>query len=857
MIRESWMNGWERRCLSTKGAFAPVRLPDDAMLSEPRGPQSLGGANTGWYAGWDYEYRKVFTLPQEETMAGNETDDPKRQAGSKAMAPKESRILCFDGVYHRAQVFVNGKLAAERPNGYVPFSVDLGPYLQAGENEVRVIAKNADQPNSRWYTGTGIYRPVYLLRGAAEHLIPGALQVRTVSEKKRWIEVSAAATAAGTVRLRVLDGEGELMAEKEIALTAASSSSASSSSSAFSADSTSSAADVLAAGPGSSSSSPRFAGTVRMSVPEAELWDVEHPVLYTLVAELVSDTAVVDTDSLRFGIRSLHWDAERGLQLNGRRCLLLGGCIHHDNGLLGARTYAEAERRRVRILKACGYNAIRMAHNPCSRELLDACDEEGMLVMDELTDSWTMHKTPFDYVCDFQKWWQADLAAMVQKDFSHPCVVLYSTGNEVAETARKEGIELTGQMTEFLHRLDPTRPVTCGINIFFNFLSSMGLGVYSDEKAQADLQAQRQAAESAAAGKKKSAPVGSEFYNTLATVMGDKFMKFGATLPPSDWKTREAFTQMDIAGYNYGIWRYRHDLKKYPQRLILGTETFCKDAALFYDIARENPRILGDFVWSAWEYLGETGPGAAEFDDYRGEESETVTGDNGRIDLLGKPRAEARYTQVVFEQDPGPFIAVQPVYEDKVPAITGWKLTKALESWNYPGCEGRKARIEVFARAHRVRLCLNGREIGTRRVQGCRVQFSCPWEAGELTAVSLDEQGREIARRSLSSGSGEPRLCIETEENTGNLRFVHLTFKDGDGLWTPQERHQLRVEVTGGELLGLGSAAPYKKGNYTDDHTETYFGEAMAVVLLLEEAEAPGQIRVYVDGAKEPVIGEI
>ena len=204
----------------------------------------------------------------------------------------------------------------------------------------------------------------------------------------------------------------------------------------------------------------------------------------------------------------------------------------------------------------------------------------------------------------FEDWWQQDLADMVAKDYNHPCVILYSTGNEVSETAQPRGIELTGRMTRWLHQLDDTRPVTCGVNIFFNLLSSLGFGVYSDEKADAQ----------ARTGKKKA--VGSEFYNTLAGLLGDKAMKLGATLHGCDVKTRDAYANMDIAGYNYGILRYRHDLKKYPQRLILGTETFCNDAYRFWELARTEPRILGDFVWAGMDYLGEVGGGSWEYADY-------------------------------------------------------------------------------------------------------------------------------------------------------------------------------------------------------------------------------------------------
>lgn len=392
---------------------------------------------------------------------------------------------------------------------------------------------------------------------------------------------------------------------------------------------------------------------------------------------------------------------------------------------------------------------------------------------------------------------------------------MYSTGNEVAETAQKKGIALTGEMTNYLHSLDSTRPVTCGINIFFNFLSSIGLGVYSDDKAEksaenAEKFAAEQAKKAAAAKpEKKKKPVGSEFYNTLACLVGDYFMKCGATLYPCDLKTRDAYANMDIAGYNYGIFRYKHDLKKYPNRLILGSETFCKDAYSFWEIAKKNKRIIGDFVWAGWDYIGEVGDGAAEYSDYKFEDPSTrMTGGNGRIDLNGKPRAEAAYTKVAFERETGPFIAVDPVYQKEKLRLTGWQLTKALESWAWGGCSGEPAKVEVYARAAQVELFINGKSVGKKNVKKCRANFNTTYEDGEITAVSYDEKGKEINRYSLQTAEKETILQVRPEEKSvkpEGLAFVQLQYTDAKGIWKPMEKHNLKVTVENGILKGLGS----------------------------------------------------
>lgn len=783
MKKVDFNTNWSCRCLSSGGEEFPVTLPHDAMRSEARTEKSRGENNIGWYSGGDYEYRKVFHMPEDYR--------------DKAV------LIEFEGVYHNAEVFINGKQIMTRPYGYTNFYVNTEGTLRCGEeNEIRVIARNADQPNSRWYSGTGIYRPVYLWTGEEQHIPVNGLRIHTVSYEPAVIETEVLTSTAGKVHIEIFDGE-ETVAEKE-------------------ADSDGRAA-------------------VRITIPDAKLWNCDTPSLYRCRASFGEDTVEEN-----FGIRLLEWNKDAGLAINGKRVILRGACIHHDNGLLGACAFPEAEERKVRILKENGYNALRSAHNPCSKAILDACDRLGMLMMDEYVDVWYIHKTENDYVDHLPKWWKQDLKDMVEKDYNHPSVILYSTGNEVSETAQKKGIELTGEFTRYLHSLDGTRPVTCGINIFFNFLSSIGFGVYSDDKAKKNAQAAERKAKIAeknarteekdtqAAGKKKK-PVGSEFYNTLACLAGDYFMKCGATLYPCDLKTRGAFANMDIAGYNYGIFRYLHDLKKYPDRLILGTETFCKDAYSFWEKAKKNTRILGDFVWAGMDYIGETGEGAAEYSDYKEENPACrMTGGNGRVDLLGKPRAEAAFTRVAFEQEKGPLIAVNPVYQKEKLNLTGWQLTKALESWSWRGCAGQTAAVEVYARAAEVELLVNGKAVGRKSYKNtCRRVFKTKYENGEITAVSYDAMGRVIGRQTLKTAGRETelRICPEEQEvKPGQLVFIPLQYTDADGIWKPMVKERLRVSVENGTLMGLGSANAYVKGNYAADETDTYYGEAMAVV---------------------------
>lgn len=433
MKKIDFNKNWTCKCLTRDEEPYSVTLPHDAMRSEPRTEESLSEGNSGWYLGGDYEYTKHVFVPSE-------------YSGKKV-------LIEFESVYHNAEVYINGKKAAYRPYGYTNFYVDTEGLLKyEAQNEIRVIARNSDQPNSRWYSGTGIYRPVYLWTGDKKYIPVNGIKIHTVSYMPAVIEVEIKTSCPGMLNVGILDKEHTVLTEK-----------------------------IENTGKPS---------VFRMEIPDAKLWDCDHPNLYTLRATFGEDV-VEET----FGIRLLEWSPENGLTINGKREILRGACVHHDNGVLGACTYPEAEERRVRILKENGYNAIRSSHYPCSKDLLDACDHQGMLVMDEYVDVWYIHKTKYDYVDYLQEWWQQDLKDMVEKDYNHPSVIMYSTGNEVAETAQKKGIELTGKMTDHLHKLDPYRPVTCGINIFFNFLSSMGMGVYSDDKAEKSAQSAKQEVE--------------------------------------------------------------------------------------------------------------------------------------------------------------------------------------------------------------------------------------------------------------------------------------------------------------------------------------------------------------------------
>ena len=768
MRRNDWNDGWYRKHLQTNEEPQPVRIPDDAMLCEPRTAKAMGGLNVGWFEGRDYAYSKTFELT-EDRLAG-------------------ALLLEFEGVYRKAEVYVNGEKAAFRPYGYTNFYVDLKPFAKVGKNEIEVRAYNADQPNSRWYSGAGIYRPVALWTAPVDHIEVNGVKVRTLSLDPATVEVAVKTTGKGVVKVELLDDE-----------------------------------TVLASIEGTER-------TFTLTAENVTPWSADVPKLYTCRVTYGEDEAVVP-----FGFRTLAWGKD-GLLVNGKREILRGACVHHDNGILGAKCDPDALERRIRILKENGYNALRSAHNPCSKTALEICDRLGVYVMDEYIDHWYIHKTMYDYVDFFIDWWQQDMRDMVDKDYNHPSVILYSTGNEVAETAQPKGIQLAKDMTAFLHELDGTRPVTCGVNIFFNFLNHIGFGQYSDEKAKKEAE---RAAKAKAEGKQaKESSTGSKFFNDLAGIVGADFMKIGATLHGSDVTTRESFANMDIAGYNYGEKRYKKDLKNYPDRLILGSETFCFDAYRFWELSKDNPRLIGDFVWAGTDYLGEVMVGSWEYGDYAKNFNAGlgwISAGSGRIDLTGKPLGEALYTRVALERENGPYIAVRPLCHEGKHSPSAWKMTNAMPSWSWRGCEGKIAEIEVYARAARIELRLNDKAVGSKRFDGkdCLFRFKIPYQNGVLEAIAYNEQGDEIGRDTLKTAELRTVLTAESETATvrrDHLAFIRVRYADAYGTTKPALRGILTATVTGGTLEAFGSACPFYEYDYRGNVADTYYGEALAIV---------------------------
>ena len=777
----------------------PVTLPHDAMLSGGRDASSPTGSAGAFFQAGVYEYEKTIDIPAE---------------GGPATA-----ILEFEGVMRGAKVYVNDVEAGGAAYGYIPFRVNLGAYVTpGGANVIRVVADNSAQPASRWYAGGGIYRPVWLWSGGKTVIAPDGVRVTTRSIDPPSAEVEVRTLGAQTAQ--------DLTARVEIQIC----------------DAAPVCAEISIGADGRAKAV--------IDLPGAGLWSEETPNLYTCRVVLMDNGRIIDTAETLFGLRQVSWSSE-GLFINGKDTLLRGGCVHHDNGLLGAASFDVSEYRRVKKLKEAGYNAIRSSHNPCSRAMLEACDALGVYLIDEGWDMWYNHKNPYDYAPDWRANHLADLKAMVDRDYNHPSVIMYSIGNEVSEPAKEEGVAAAKEMVEYLHGLDATRAVTGGFNLMIITQAKAGQGIYDDEKGGRK--------EDEAGGMPQIPDMNSTVFNMITNQVGTG-MNHAADSKEADEATSPCLDLLDIAGYNYASGRYPMEGEAHPGRVLYGSETFPQDIAKNWTMVKEYPYLVGDFMWTAWDYLGEAGIGAWAYTEdgmVFDKPYPWIIADCGAFDILGNPGAPAAHAKAAWGRDERPWIGTQPVnHPGIVPSKAVWRGSNAIASWAWSGCDGNEAVIEVYSSAPSVEVFLNGESLGKADTAECKASFTAAYAPGALEAVAYDAEGAETGRSRLVSAKGElsvqlaaekpetafDDICsIENEEDIAGeiwdcrasdreIVYVNVAIADADGVVESNADAALTASVTGGELLAFGSANPRTEEDYLSGTFTTYYGRAQAIV---------------------------
>lgn len=698
-----------------------VDLPHDWSIEDLPGTSSpftqsaisqVGGGFTIGGTAW---YRKSFTVPVT-------------QKGKRL-------IIQFDGVYMNSTVFINGHDLGTHPYGYTSFWYDITDKIKFGQKNIIAVEVKNEGQNTRWYSGSGIYRHVWLKVTDPVHIAQWGTFITTpdVNTKAAKVNIKTnvvnetAADQKVKLVTKILDQKNVIIATVQ-------------------------AEESIKAG-------ALFEFKKDIDIANPELWSCESPTLYTAVTEIYADGKLADEERTNFGIRKISFDTENGFQLNGKTVKLKGGCVHNDNGPLGSKTYDRAEERKVELLKASGFNAIRCAHNPPAPALLAACDRLGMLVIDEAFDAWKYGKNPYDYHLYFNDWWKKDITSMVTRDYNHPSIIMWSIGNEVQEKGTPEGAQTAKLLANYTRELDATRVVTSAVN----------------------------------------------------DIREDKDPYFAA---------------LDVSGYNYAVNSYGHeastyeaDHKRIPGRIMFGTESFPLESFGNWMEVTDHPYVLGDFVWTSFDYIGEASigwlgyPQGTSFFPW----NLAYCGD---IDICGWKRAQSYYRDAlwkenqlsIFVSSPKPSFALNP----KTASWSKWNWYDVVADWNWKGYENKPLTVNVYSSCPQVELFLNNRSLGkkeTNRATRFTATWDVPYQPGELKAIGYD--GDKKVNTSILRTAGEPseiKLSADRTKlkaNNQDLSYITVELTDPKGNLNPRANNLVHFKVEGpGTIAGVGNANP-------------------------------------------------
>lgn len=758
-------------------AWLTIDLPHDFSIMdlpgedtpEQIGPftkQSPGGNHTGHVLGGTGWYRKTFV-----------TDENDRN---------KIFTLQFDGVYMETEVWVNGRPMGSHKNGYTPFSYNITSALrQPGEENLIAVKVDNIGRNSRWYSGSGIYRNVYLTVTDPVHIPQWGTYITTleISADAARINIETTirnrepADATTHVTINIRDKKGKIVGSvnEETRVEAQ--------------------AD--------------YSFQKQLTVDSPLLWSIDTPNLYTAEILLQRDGKTVDAYHQTFGIRTIEFTAEKGFLLNGQSVLLKGACLHHDNGFLGAAAIDRAEYRRVELMKKNGYNAIRCSHNPPSEAFLNACDQLGILVIDEFTDMWDLYKNPNDYSRFFNTHWEDDLTRMMLRDRNHPSIIMWSIGNEIPKMNLEEGVRIGRMLADKVKQLDATRAVTEGVPSF---------------------------------------------------------------LIHGGWKNTNAyFDLLDVCGYNYMRSVYASDHQHYPHRIMYGSESYPGEAYEYWKAVEDNPYVIGDFVWTAMDYIGEVSVASSKYvkerntlqlqtrdgipegtnpilifdmmEKYSASKWPEYLSWCGDLDIIGEKKPQGHYRDILWDRSIIEMNVHEPMPEGYIEDLSLWGWPREWSSWTWHGNEGQPLQVRVFTKAPQVKLELNGQVIGEKTLSESDkyiATFDVPYQPGKLTAIALAD-GKETGRKELLT-TGDPqsiRLTVDRETisaDRNDLAFVKIEVVDKDGLVVPVSTAKVEIAVTGnGELVASGNADPAGIESANKPVLNVFRGQAQAIIRPFEK----------------------
>lgn len=726
-----------------------VDLPHDWSIEDlpgttsPFNIEAISQVNGGFTTGGTAWYRKTFTIPQD--------------------LKDKHFILMFEGVYMNAEIWLNGELLGKHPYGYTSFWFDISGKLKLEKVNVLSVKVKNEGENSRWYSGSGIYRHVWLQIVPPVHIATWGTYITTpqVTEKEALINIKTSViNQSGEVSkiklvTKIKDANGLEQTHIETEKTIE---------------------------PGKT-----IEIVQEMKLNNPSLWSTDSPILYKAISEILVSESLTDQFETEFGIRSISFDAVNGFLLNGKPMKLKGGCVHHDNGILGSKAYNRAEERRVEILKASGFNAIRSAHNPPSPAFLDACDRKGMLVIDESFDMWKEEKNPNDYHLYFSDWWKKDIESMILRDRNHPSVIMWSIGNEIPNRHKPEVVEVAKMLGDFIRLTDSTRPITSAVN---------------------DLK------------------------------------------PDKD----PYFATLDIAGYNYASGGdhnqrnlYEIDHNRLPRRVMIGLESYPLEAFGSWMDVVDHPYVIGDFVWTSFDYIGEASIGWRGYFQKRDFFPWNLAF-CGDIDVCGWKRAQSYYRDALWKENkisiwitpPQPSFAINPERQ----SWSKWHWADAVDDWNWYGSEGKIMDVNIYSSCGQVELFLNGKSLGkktTDRTTKYLANWQLPYEPGTLRAVGFTGKKQvTVAEIHTANEANKIRLSADRnkiEANGQDLSYITVELTDNNSVRNPKADNLVSFEVVGpGTIVGIGNANPISVESFQLSQRKAWHGKCLVVVKSDTEA---------------------
>ena len=722
----------------------------------PFSKNSTEGSASGQTVGGEGWYRKTFTLSEEDL--------------------KGKVSLYFEGAYYHTYIYLNGRHIYFNPYGYSSFRFDITDHvLPAGEeNTLSVCVKNEGK-NTRWYAGSGIYRHVWLIKTPALHLDDWSTNIEAISEDVKVSSLilnESGENKTATFTAEIYDSENKLITTKSLETKV--------------------------------NSGKEEPVVLNIQISDAKRWSPETPNLYKAVLR-VSDGETTDRYSTKFGIRTIEFSAEKGFLLNGVPTLLRGGCVHHDNGLLGAASFDRAEERRLQILKNNGFNAVRCSHNIPSEHFLYACDSIGLMVIDEAFDHWLVAKNPNDYHNFFIEFSNRDLQVMLRRDRNHPSIIMWSIGNEVPGRIEPEGMAAAERLRKMVKKYDTTRPVTAAI------------------------------------------------------------CDWDTPWHPWEDETAKAFNSLDVGGYNYLYNKYESDHSKYPNRIMYGAESYAKHASQNWDLVEKHPYVIGDFIWTAMDYVGEAGIGSASIRK-SGNQSQFqdwpwFNGWCGDIDLIGQKKPQSYYRDVVWRFAPITMGVERPISSGYYQSISNWGWQLEQQSWTFNDLTEKDIMtVNVYSRAPRVRLYLNDELLDEKATSNTYwAGFYIPYRPGVLKAVEFDGT-KEGAYFILETTSADAAIRLtadrkEIRSNNTDLSYVTIELIDEKGrVITSNSERKINITVEGeGSLLAAGNASPTDMESFRSEAPKLYNGRALAII---KSSDTEGEIKLKVtsEGLADAVI---